>query len=784
MKLIIAEKPSLGRAIAAALPNPQKNEKTHIVCGEYVVTWCFGHLLELKMPGDYNPEYQSWDKRPIPFMPEHWQRKVSGDKGAQVKAIKELIAKSSVVINAGDPDREGSMLVDSLINFLGYKGDVWRLLVSDTNTKAVKRAISKMDKYNSTAAESASADARSKADWLYGINLTTAFTLAARSLGYDGVLNVGRVQTPVLGLVVQRKKDRDNFKPHDFYNLTATVVKGFDFKAKLDLKKVKGEFDSEGRLISINDAQQLKEATSNNPATVKSVISENTKSNAPALFSLSELQKLANKKLGLTATETLAAAQELYEGQATTYPRTDCSYISSELWEDAKNTLPALATVNKYASNANPEIKHPCVNNEKVGAHHAIIPTDNVPDLAKLSARNKAVYEIIVERYISIFYPVAEDAKTKVILDIGGYEFYSKGTVELKRGWREVIAAKKPDNQLPDLMESETLEVKAIDIEASKTTPPDEFTEATLLDAMTNIAKFVSDDELKKILKETDGLGTEATRAAIIEGLVTRSYLNREGKKILPTEKGIEFIEQLPAEITLPDMTAKWELALNDIKNTQDVNSFLSDVFDKVGQLAQNPNIKITNVVNNPCPNCQNNLRRFQRKDKSAYFWSCSNKECDFICDDNRGKPAESKIHNCPDCSKKLARRKGNNGWFWSCTGYPECSYSADDNKGAPVKKSDNTDTCPKCKAEVKRLKSKNGKDYFWVHSENTDSCEKYLSDEKGKPAIKEKTKVEAGGEEISCPDCNKPMILRNGKYGKFYGCSGYPGCKKIVKVG
>lgn len=737
MKLIIAEKPSLGRAIADALPTPHKKHKTHIECGDYVVTWCFGHLLELKMPSDYDENYKNWANRPIPFIPEKWERLVVADKKEQVAAIKNLMGSADIIINAGDPDREGSMLVDSVIEFLGWGGDVWRLLISDVNPKAVKRSLDKMDKFNSTEKLSLSADARAKADWLYGINLTTSYTLAARQKGYEGVLNVGRVQTPVLGLIVNRKLERDNFKPHEFYNVIATLNKGDEFKAKLNLKKINGEFDSEGRLIEKPTAEKLKDDCLDKPAIVKSIISETVNSFAPALFSLSELQKVANKKLGLTATETLAAAQELYQSQATTYPRSDCSYITVELWEDAPETLAALTKLNSFAENADSSIKHTCVNDEKVGAHHAIIPTDNVPDLEKLKANKNVydVYELIVSRYVSIFYPPAIDDKTECLFDIGGHEFISKGIMEKQRGWRDVVYVKSPDAAIPVLEENESVPVNEIIVETSLTTPPKEYTEATLLGAMTNIAKYVSDDSLKAILKETDGLGTEATRASIIENLVKREFLVRDKKRILPTDKGVEFIQQLPEEITLPDMTAMWELMLSDIADSKkDSDEFISEIITNVERLVLNPEIKITNVAGIPCPACKENLRRLQRKDKSSFFWACSNKECDFICNDNRGKPAETVIHSCPDCSKKLTRRKSGKEWFWACTGYKEgCKFSTNDNKGKPAPKTE-------------------------------------------KPAA---TKTD-----MACPDCGSDMYKRKGKYGEFYGCSSYPKCKKIIKVG
>lgn len=741
MKVIIAEKPSLGRAIAEVLPGQKVNQKTHITCGsDYIVTWCFGHLLELKMPDGYNPEYKNWSARPIPFIPERWERVVVNDKAAQVSAIRKILQTASVVVNAGDPDREGAMLVDSLISFLSWNRPVWRLLVSDVNPKAVRRAIEKMDQHNSTKDMSTSADARAKADWLYGINLTTAYTLAARSQGFDGTLNIGRVQTPVLGLLVKRKKERDNFSSHPFYSVVAELEKGGKFKAKAEITAAESFFDTDGRLIERSIADQVVSGSKEQKATATLIEKEKSVSNAPSLYSLADLQKDANKLLGLTATQTLAAAQDLYQSGATTYPRTDCNYITDDLWGDGKNTLPSLARQFPAAAIANADIKHSCVNNSKVGAHHAIIPTDNIPDLAKMKASERSVYELIVQRYISIFYPPATDEKTKITITIGANNFIAKGVIETSRGWRDVVGAKAPDNALPAIAQGDDLAVLSLEVETSMTTPPDEYTEASLLSAMTNIAKHVTNPDLKGILKETDGLGTEATRASIIEGLVTREYAERQKKKIVPTAKGVQFIEQLPSEITEPDLTARWELELGCIAEGKGSReNFLDQIAQDVERLAKNPSIAITAKTGITCHACNTGTLKRRARNEGGFFWICTEKACGFSCNDNKGKPAESTLYKCPVCSERLSRRIGKDGgWWWSCTGFKVsgCKYSADDQRGKPVER--------EAKPKVPEIDTTEKKD---------------------------------------CPDCGKPMKLRPGKFGDFWGCTGYPNCKKTVKA-
>ena len=734
-KLIIAEKPSLARAIAAGIGGNQQKDKTHIRAGEYIITWCFGHLLELKMPEDYNTSFKNWADRPIPFIPDRWEYRPAKDKSSQVSVIKKLSQSASVIINAGDPDREGSYLVDSLIRFIGFNGPVWRLLISDVNEKAVQKALSRMDRFNSTENLSRSAECRSKADWVYGLNLTTAYTLAAKKSGFNKVLSVGRVQTPVLGLLVKRKRDRDSFKPHPFYSVIATLEKGTEFQAKGRIESPESFCDSEGRLIEKSHAQDFLNSATGKPAVISSIKKEESRSSAPRLFSLADLQKHANAKLGMTASQVLSSAQELYEKGITTYPRTDCQYITDELWSDAERTLRSLAEFKPLSSatKADHKIKHSSVNNSKVGAHHAIIPTGNLSAVEQLADKTVKLFCMIADRYIAIFYPDALDEKTQAEILIGTRTFVAKGVIQKREGWRVVLGQKPSDKVLPDLAQGEEVTVKAISLSEKMTTPPDDYTEGSLIEAMTSIAKHVQDESLKSILKETDGLGTEATRAAIIEGLVKRGFIQRVTKRVVPTEEGCQFVDQIPDELSLPDMTARWEMQLKEISNGEGSEiEFLNQLIEPVTRLSQSATVNIKESSSGfTCLLCKSaDLKKVSKKNGGA-FWICQN-DCGYSCTDNRGKPAEKSIYKCPECGSRLARRNGDKGWWWGCTGFKTgCKYTAQDQKGKPV--------------------------------------------ERGKGQT-----VEA--EQKCCPDCNKPMRLRDGKFGKFWGCTGYPECKTTVK--
>ncbi|MCG9576473.1 DNA topoisomerase III [Vibrio tubiashii] len=578
-RLFIAEKPSLGRAIAAALPGPKKNDQGFIRCGNGdVVTWCIGHLLEQVEPDAYDERYKKWNLADLPIVPEQWQLRPRKSASKQLTVVRKLLKEANHIVHAGDPDREGQLLVDEVLDYCKVsktkKEATQRLLISDLNLPAVKRALSQMRSNREFVPLSVSALARSRADWLYGMNMSRAYTLLGQKAGYQGVLSVGRVQTPVLGLVVRRDEEIENFIPRDYFTLHALIPyqdgsSAFDIRARWKPSDAcKPWQDDEGRVLNRKLVENVANRIANQPAKVVESEQKQTKQSAPLPYSLSALQIDAAKRFGMSAQQVLDTCQSLYEKhKLITYPRSDCRYLPMEHYSQASSVCDAISNNTKElgsaVSGANLSLKSKAWNDKKVDAHHAIIPTPKKTSVNGLSGNEMKIYQQIARQYLMQFYPAAVYAEAKLVFDIAGGTFIAKGRQLVSAGWKELMG--KVDDEdasvdaVPPLPEGSVLTCREGEIKDRKTEPPKHFTEATLLQAMTGIARFVEDKELKKILKETDGLGTEATRAGILDTLFKRQLLQRQGKSILSTPAGRGLIHALPSESTFPDMTANWE---------------------------------------------------------------------------------------------------------------------------------------------------------------------------------------------------------------------------------
>lgn len=599
MILYIAEKPSLARAIASALPTPQKKHDGYIeLPNGDCISWCIGHLLELAEPQDYNPAFKQWNLDHLPIIPADWQWNAKTNTKKQLSVVKKLLKSADQIVHAGDPDREGQLLVDEVLHFAKvpkYKLEqTQRLLVSDLTPAAVKKALNKLRSNKEFAALSRSALARSRADWLYGINLTRAYTVKGRQAGYNGVLSVGRVQTPVLGLVVRRDKEREAFVPKDFFQVIAHLeTDSLPFQAKWQPSDACAPYqDEEGRVLSRPLAENVARRITNKPALVKDFNKTPKKQNAPLPYNLSALQIDAAKAFSMNAQKVLDICQALYERhQLITYPRSDCRYLPTEQFSQANGIVTKLKALGlsfqAAAQQADPTKKSKAWNDKQVGAHHAIIPTQQLNAFDKLNNDEKKVFELIARQYLIQFMPAYEYLATKILVEIEGGLFSTQGVTVLKEGWKALMPQqKKEEPELPQLTVGQQIHCQQGEVLAKQTTPPDAFTDATLLAAMTGISRFVSDKDIKAILKETDGLGTEATRAGIIELLFKRGFLNREGKQIHATATGKALIEALPESTTVPDMTAKWEAMLNDIsQNTTPYQQFMGELQQALEQL-------------------------------------------------------------------------------------------------------------------------------------------------------------------------------------------------------
>lgn len=624
MKLYIAEKPSLGRAIAAALPKPHKNHKTHIeVANGDVVSWCVGHILEQADPEHYDERFKKWSMETLPMLPQQWKLNPIARTRTQLTALRKLVKQADILIHAGDPDREGQLLVDEVIDYFNVpptkKAQVKRLLISDLNLPAVKRSLNTLKNNQDFMPLSISALARSRADWLYGLNLTRAYTLQGQKQGYNSVLSVGRVQTPLLGLVVRREHEIANFVSKPFYQVLAhlcldknKVNEDEIFKAKWQPSEACQQYcDKEGRVLVKALAENVVARINNQPAIVEDISIEQKQQKQPLAFNLSSLQISAAKQFSMNAKLVLDVCQALYEKhKLITYPRSDCRYLPTEQLKQAPAIVEMLSTTdlpcNEQAKNADITIRSNVWNDKKITAHHAIIPTEKSPKNINLNSFEKHIYLLITRQYLAQFYDVYKYQQTKLAVKISGGLFTTNANVEQQRGWKVLFPSheKSPTqerNWLPALSKGQQLFCVQGELVEKHTSPPESFTDATLLAAMTGIARFVNDENIRKVLRDTDGLGTDATRAGIIDLLFKRNFLQRQGKKIIATDIGVALINALPVKATLPDMTAQWESMLTAIakKNASYVsfmNPLISTITEMIFEANQQPFLGLPKV--------------------------------------------------------------------------------------------------------------------------------------------------------------------------------------------
>ncbi len=626
MKLYIAEKPSLARAIVDVLPKPHKKNDGYIEAGNGdKVTWCIGHLLEQAPPEDYDVKFKKWLVEHLPIIPQQWQLKPKAKTRKQLTVIKRLIKQSDIIVNAGDVDREGQILVDEAISYCGASKakikNALRCLISDMNSNAVKKSVNNLKPNSEFIPLAVSALARARADWLYGLNMTRLCTLQGQKSGYQGVLSIGRVQTPILGLVVNRDIDIANFVSKPFYEVLANIKtnKGELYQGKWQPSKACLPYmDEEKRVLDKKLALNVVSRINKQPGKILKVQQDKKQQQAPLPFSLSGLQISAAKAFGMSAKQVLDICQQLYEKhKLITYPRSDCQYLPTEHLQDIPAVTQAISQVSTQLASllcdADLTKNSRAWNDKKVSAHHAIIPTAKNKPTGVMSSQEEKIYDLVARQYIAQFYPNFEYSDKKIETEIAGGLFISKQKDIITNGWKDLFKKVNPQKDankfstrvLPQVKVGDITHCTSGELIEKNTTPPKHFTDATILSALTGVSRYVSDADIKKALKETDGLGTEATRAGIIELLFKRQFLTRQGKEIRATDIGKQLITALPLQISQPDMTALWESQLEAIsKQTINYQFFISGVESNLSQLIET----VKNVSFNHLP--QTTVRR------------------------------------------------------------------------------------------------------------------------------------------------------------------------------
>ena len=588
MKLFIAEKPSVARAIISEIGSVKKYKGYEECRNDIVVTWCFGHLLEQAEPNYYLGDQEKkarWALDTLPIIPTKWRLEIKADKKTQVNTIGKLLKKASVVVNCGDPDKEGQLLVDELLDYFSYKGKVLRFWVSAQDSASIRKGLASLKPNENYIGMKLAALGRSRADWLLGMNLTRLYTLihskklTSVKKNSHPVVAVGRVQTPTLAIVALRDKEIENFKPVPYFVFNAQLeAKGVAFTAKWKPSETQPGIDSENRLIDFSEAKKLYNKIKDaKEATVVSFLSTPKKKSQPRPYSLAQLQLEASEKYGFSAEDTLKTGQSLYEThKAASYPRTDCSYPPESQFESAPSVIKAISlscpALARSAASADPTIKSESGNDKKITAQHGIIPTVKTIDWASLNEKEQRIYELIARRYLANFYPAHEFISTDLTVKICGELFRCSGKVVTKNGWKDIEdksieAPQEPSQSLPILKPTDICRVHKLSATQEKTKAPASFTEGTLISAMENIYRYVEAPEYKKLLKDGDGIGTPATRAAIISELKNKGYLETKGKKVHATVLGMKVLSLVSPLMANPVLTALFERYLKDVES-------------------------------------------------------------------------------------------------------------------------------------------------------------------------------------------------------------------------
>ncbi len=675
--LVLAEKPSVGRDLAKVLKCNQ-SKGAYIEGSKYVVTWALGHLVGLQDPEDYDAKYKKWSMETLPMIPKHMKLTVLKKTQKQFYEVKKQMLRNDIdeIVIATDAGREGELVARWTIEKAGVKKPLKRLWISSQTDKAILDGFKNLKPGKDYNNLYKAAVCRAEADWLVGLNVTRALTCK-----YNAQLSAGRVQSPTLAMIVQREEDIKNFIPKDYYTITA---KAKEFSLQwVDKNNYQSTFNEEvanKTLVKVRGQE----------ASIIDITESLKKKPSPALYDLTELQRDANKIWGYSAKQTLSIMQRLYENhKILTYPRTDSRYITTDIVATLPERLRAIS-IGAYRAAATNILKGKItpsksfVDNSRVSDHHAIIPTEQSPNMSNLSSEERNIYDLVVKRFLSVMMPPFEYLQTNIVTEIAGEKFVAKGKVIKSRGWKALYDREDieepseedglKDQVLPKLNIGDKLKINSVDINKGKTKPPARFNEGTLLSAMENPHKYINvSKDAAKTLNATGGLGTVATRADIIEKLFNSFSIEKRGKEIVPTSKGKQLIELVPSDLKSPLLTAKWESQLEDIsKGKEDAMDFIVEMRRYSRALVEDVKVNGNkfvheNVTGAKCPKCGKYM--LEVKTKTGVMNVCQDRECG-----HREGVSRTTNARCPECKKKLTLKGHGEGQIYVCPG-ANCNF-------------------------------------------------------------------------------------------------------------
>lgn len=667
---VLAEKPSVGRDLARVLQCSKKGNG-YFEGDRYVVTWALGHLVTHADPEAYSDSYKTWKMEDLPMLPNELKLVVIKKTSKQFHAVKAILNRKDVsdIVIATDAGREGELVARWIIEKAHVDKPIKRLWISSVTDKAIKDGFNKLKNGKEYENLFHSAVARAEADWIVGMNATRALTTK-----HNAQLSTGRVQTPTLAIIAERENEIKKFKPKAYFGIKAAASNGLqlvwqDLKTK-DIKTFdKDKMDS------------LVKQLANIDATVVSADKAYKKSFSPGLYDLTELQRDANKRFGYSAKETLSIMQKLYEQhKVLTYPRTDSRYISSDIVETLSERVKACG-VKPYAKAAMKILRKPIkgnpsfVDDSKVSDHHAIIPTEETVIASAFSDKERKIYDLVVKRFLAVLSPPFEYEQTTLTCKIGSETFIAKGKVILSQGWKEVYEYETEEEKdglaeqkLPPINKGDVLNIQSLNQTKGETKPPARFNEATLLSAMENPAKYMTSEsaDLKKVIGETGGLGTVATRADIIEKLFNSFLVEKKGKELFVTSKGKQLLELVPEDLRSPALTAEWEQKLTQISKgklskqafIQEMKGYAKAVVNEVKNSEKK--FKHDNITGRKCPECGKQL--LEVNGKKGKMFVCQDRECGY-----RKGVSRTTNARCPVCHKKLELKGEGDGQIFVC---------------------------------------------------------------------------------------------------------------------